>query len=254
MSPMTEPQSNGRKKKWYIAGAAIAAALMALLANLDGTISLAERMFGVDDADTGTRSGATTGVEIPTTNPILPTGGDVATSAPTTKPTAIEEQRNTPVPPTATQPAPRITEGWFDLTAYESVAWGNGHYTVNSIMIGTEVDPYPNSIRGSYSSSVSDPNNRRTWLVGGKCTRLSVWVGKDASSPQSGGTGRFIVKAEDIEVRAVQATITDAPQHIDLDITGVTRLTLLDTRASRDANNAWGSPRVYCTAPPGEAH
>jgi hypothetical protein len=39
----------------------------------------------------------------------------------------------------------------------------------------------------------------------------------------------------------------------ELDITGVSRLTLFDTRTRQDADNAWGNPRVYCTAPPGRA-
>jgi hypothetical protein len=79
-------------------------------------------------------------------------------------------------------------------------------------------------------------------------------VGKDAASRQSGGTGQFVVKSGDVELASKQASMTDAPQQIDLDISAVTRLTLFDTRSRLDANNAWGSPRVQCTAPPGEKH
>jgi hypothetical protein len=150
-----------------------------------------------------------------------------------------------------TQPVPGSTEGWFELTAYRAVAFGNGHGSVDSITIGTE--SYPSSIRGYYSSSASDQNNFRTWLVGGKCSQLSVWVGKDQASPKSAGTGRFIVKNGDIEIRTAEATMNDAPEHLEVDITGVSRLTLLDTRRRLDADNAWGNPRVLCTEPPGEA-
>jgi hypothetical protein len=135
------------------------------------------------------------------------------------------------------------------------VANGNGHKSVDSITIGagTEADSCPSSIRGEYPSSVSNPNNRRTWLVGGKCRWLSVWVGKDQASPKDGGTGRFIIKNGDMQLRTAEVTIDDAPQHLEVDITGVSRLTLLDTRNGQDADNAWGTPRVLCTEPPGEA-
>lgn len=154
--------------------------------------------------------------------------------------------------PGATAP-PRAAGGSYDLTAYEPVSFGNGHSSVNSISIGTGTDPFPSSIKGYYSSSASDPNNRRTWLTGGKCTKLTAWVGKDAASSKTAGTGRFIVKAEDVEIASKQAMISDAPQRIDIDITGVIRLTLFDTRGGQDAFNAWGTPQVQCTSPPGKA-
>jgi len=81
-----------------------------------------------------------------------------------------------------------------------------------------------------------------------------VWVGKDAASTKSAGTGRFVVSAEDVEKSAAQASMSDSPQHLEVDITGVVRLTLFDTRGGQDANNAWGSPRVHCSAPPGKAN
>ncbi|MFV2116482.1 NPCBM/NEW2 domain-containing protein [Micromonospora sp. LOL_025] len=245
---MTEPTGSTTKtKKWYIGVGALVVALLAFVANVDGTISFFERLFGKDKAVTGTADSGAAAPGANTTMP-TPTGAGGPSSAPavtTPSPTAVDRDS------TITEPSPRITEGWFDLTAYDSVAFGNGHRSVNSVKIG-EAD-YPNSIRGYYQSSASDPNNRRTWLVGGKCTRLSVWVGKDQASSENAGTGRFIVKIEDVERRAVEATMTDAPQHIELDITGAVRLTLFDTRGGRDAYNAWGSPRVYCTAPPGKA-
>jgi NPCBM/NEW2 domain-containing protein len=154
-------------------------------------------------------------------------------------------------PSTTPLGTPENTQNWYELTAYRAVAWGNGHTSVDSIMIGTT--SYPSSIRGSYSSSTSDPNNFRTWLVGGRCSKLSVWVGKDQASPKTAGTGRFIVKSGERQIRAAAATFTDPPEHLQVDLTGVSRLTLLDTRKSRDADNAWGSPQVFCSEPPGAA-
>ncbi|KOV87965.1 hypothetical protein ADL03_05855 [Nocardia sp. NRRL S-836] len=198
----------------------------------------------------------------PTTASVAPGGG--VTPTPETGPTSVPPPA-TAAPTTTTRattnvPAKQGTnvpaqpvEGWYNLTGYESVAFGNGHYSVESIRIGIGEETYFDSIRGSYSSSAAQPNNYRTWLTGGKCTRLSVWVGKDAASSQTAGVGQFVVKAQDTQITSRQAGINDAPQHIDIDISNVVRLTLLDIRGGRDANNAWGTPKVYCTVPPGKA-
>jgi hypothetical protein len=141
---------------------------------------------------------------------------------------------------------------WYPLTAYESVDGGNGFDAMNTITIGSQ--DFPDSFRGYYPSSTADPNDRRTWLLGGKCSRLDTWVGKDAGSPKAGGTGRFIVKSGDVEIASAAATISTPPQHIDITLAGVVRLTLFDVRGGNaDAYNAWGSPKVLCSAPPGRA-
>jgi hypothetical protein len=244
--------TGGGKKKWFIALGGLVVAAVAFLANLDSTVNLIGRVFG-SSHDDGTA--AATARPVPGPSAIAEVSGTAgstkeATAGPTESIAAgtVARRPQTPV----STPSPRTLEGWYDLTAYEAVSFGNGHSSVNSITIGAT--SYPNSIRGYYQSSAADPNNRRTWLTAGKCTRLSVWVGKDAASSSTTGTGRFVVKAEDVETASADATIADSPQHIDIDITGVVRLTLFDTRGSRDANNAWGSPRVYCTAPPGNEH
>ncbi|HEX7306827.1 NPCBM/NEW2 domain-containing protein [Lentzea sp.] len=154
--------------------------------------------------------------------------------------------------PTTTSGPVRSGEGWYDLASHEPVESGDGQELVSSISIGVGREPFPESIRGSSASSVALPVNFRTWATAGRCTRLSVWVGKDAASAQKDGTGQFVVKADDQELTSRQAGATDAPQHVEVDISTVSRLTLLDVRASRDAANAWGTPRVYCTAPPGK--
>ncbi|MFD9702961.1 NPCBM/NEW2 domain-containing protein [Lentzea sp. NPDC059081] len=145
----------------------------------------------------------------------------------------------------------RSGEGWYDLTQHEPVESGPGHEVVTSLAIGVGREPFPHSIRGVQVSPASQPGNFSTWATAGKCTRLSVWVGKDAASTQTEGAGQFVVRADDQDITSRQAGITDAPQHVEVDISTVARLTLLDVRASRDAQNAWGTPRAYCTAPPG---
>jgi hypothetical protein len=148
-----------------------------------------------------------------------------------------------------TSPAapPPPVEDWYDLTAYQTVESGDGHETVPSISIGVGKEPFSHGIRGSAGSSA----NFRTWSTAGRCTRLSVWIGKDAASPQQDGIGQFVIKADEKEATTRQASIVDAPQHVEIDISAVTRLTLLDVRGGRDAHNAWGTPKVFCSAPPG---
>ncbi|MDX3661476.1 NPCBM/NEW2 domain-containing protein [Streptomyces sp. ID05-26A] len=153
-------------------------------------------------------------------------------------------------PALAAPPPPE--ENWYDLTTYETVETGGGHESVPSIGIGVGKEPFARGIRGGAVSSAAQPNNRATWVTAGKCTRLSVWVGKDAASSGQDGVGQFVVRADDKEAATRQAGIADAPQHVEVDLSDVDRLTLMDVRGSRDAANAWGTPRVFCTAPPGK--
>ncbi|MEU4743180.1 NPCBM/NEW2 domain-containing protein [Actinosynnema sp. NPDC023658] len=229
-------------------------AVLAFLANIDGTVGFFERLLGSGE---DSRTSAPDGGQVAGPGPL-----DTTTSSPATAPRVEKTTQSAELPPAATTiveqpqtsgnaPAPRSVEGWYNLTAYRTLGGGNGFYFVNSIDIGSA--SYSDSIRASYSSSTADPNNHQTWQSGGKCTRFSAWVGKDAASSSSTGTGRFVIKAEDVEIASAEATMATAAQHIDIDITGVVRLTLFDTRGGRDADNAWGTPRVYCTAPPGKA-
>lgn len=146
---------------------------------------------------------------------------------------------------------PPPAEDWYDLTTYQAVESGDGHETVPSISIGVGKEPFSRGIRGSAVSPVAQPANFRTWSTAGRCTRLSVWIGKDAASSQADGVGQFVIRADEKDATTRQASIADAPQHVEVDISDVDRLTLLDVRTGRDAANAWGTPRVFCSAPPG---
>ncbi|WP_439656938.1 NPCBM/NEW2 domain-containing protein [Lentzea sp. HUAS TT2] len=148
---------------------------------------------------------------------------------------------------------PTPVEDWYDLTNYQTVESGDGHQTLASISIGVGKEPFTRGIRGSAGSTAAQPVNFRTWSVASRCTRLSVWIGKDADSTQTEGIGQFVIKADEAAAVTRQASIDDAPQHVEIDISDVDRLTLLDVRASRDAANAWGTPRVFCSAAPGKA-
>ncbi|MFJ5986492.1 NPCBM/NEW2 domain-containing protein [Lentzea sp. NPDC092896] len=154
---------------------------------------------------------------------------------------------------TAPAAPPPPVEDWYDLTTYQTVESGAGHETLASISIGVGKEPFARAIRGSAGSSATQPANFRTWSTAGRCTRLSVWIGKDAASLQTEGVGQFVIRADEAEAVTRQASIDDAPQHVEVDISDVDRLTLLDVRAGRDAANAWGTPRVFCSAPPGKA-
>ncbi|WP_433684723.1 NPCBM/NEW2 domain-containing protein [Nocardia sp. CA-119907] len=174
-------------------------------------------------------------------------------TAPPAGPVTTQSLPTTQSPVTTTSPTttgPRET--WYNLVEYTASGGGNGFNTVNSIRIGVPTRTFPGSIVGYYQSSLSEQNDRATWTVGGRCTKLSVWVGKDADSSSSAGVGRFYVRGDDADLAApVEKSMTDAPEEITADISGVGRLTLLDTRALSDARNAWGSPRVMCWDPPG---
>jgi hypothetical protein len=241
--------SGSGRKKWYVVAAVFIAGVVTFANDL---LDLGDHVFGSNGADAAAPSRT-----VPGAPPVL--AGD-GSSAPPEQPSAptgsvaagTVARRPDSSAPAAASPARRSGPAWYDLIAYEAVSFGNGHSSVPSITIGTS--SYPNSIRGYYQSSASDPNDRRTWATAGACDRLSVWVGKDAASSGTGGSGHFSVQAEGAEIAGADATLNDPPQHMDVDITGVSRLTLLDTKASQDANNAWGSPKVRCTAPPGKAH
>jgi hypothetical protein len=236
--------SGSGKTKWYVAGAVLIAGVVGFA---NDAFDLKDHLFGGGDTDAV--APATTAAGVPTT----PVGrGSPANEEQPAEPAAtgpLAERPETAAP--AASPARRTGPAWYDLTAYSPVSFGNGHSSVPSITIGTTA--YPNSIRGYYQSSASDPNDRRTWLTAGACDQLSVWVGKDAGSSGDGGTGHFSVQNDGAEIAGADATLNDPPQQLVVDIAGVSRLTLLDTKASQDANNAWGSPKVRCTAPPGKS-
>lgn len=147
----------------------------------------------------------------------------------------------------------RSGEGWYDLSLHEPLEIAQGQELVPSIVIGVGKEAFPNSIRGFLVSSPTQQVNASTWTTDSKCTRLSVWIGKDAASTLTDGAGEFVVEADGEEIASRQATSSDAPQHVEVDISTVDRLRLLDVRGSKDADNAWGNPRVYCTSPPGKA-
>ncbi|WP_394618188.1 NPCBM/NEW2 domain-containing protein [Lentzea sp. JNUCC 0626] len=144
--------------------------------------------------------------------------------------------------PTTTPPG----EQWYDLTTHEPVESGGGQEVVATIGIGKE--SYFSGLRGSGVA----PDNYRSWLIKNRCSRLSVWVGKDAASTTGGGAGQFVIKTDGVEIATRQASAGDAPQHVEIALADVDLLTLQDVRASRDADNAWGTPRVYCAAAPGK--
>ncbi|MEU8632784.1 NPCBM/NEW2 domain-containing protein [Amycolatopsis sp. NPDC048633] len=238
---------NGSKKWYFVLGGIIAS----LVAFLNGVFDLGDHIFGDSsaDAEAPAASSAAPGTAVASSSVVSSAQPDepVASTKPISAGTVEQQPETSPA-----SHARRSGPAWYNLTAYKAVSFGNGHSSVPSITIGNS--SFPNSIKGYYQSSASDPNDRRTWLTAGSCDQLSVWVGKDAASSGKGGTGHFSVQAEAAEIAGADATLQDPPQQLVVNIAGVSRLTLFDTKASQDANNAWGSPKVRCTAPPGEPH
>ncbi|MFD6453453.1 NPCBM/NEW2 domain-containing protein [Nocardia sp. NPDC060220] len=215
-----------RRSRW-LAATTVSALAVAALANAEGALSFLERLTSATSASPDPTS--TDEHALPTAAPTL-----------TTSVTSTSKLVSPTVAPSA---------GWYELTSYRSVTWNNGFDPVDPVRIGSA--SFPSSIVGYYPSTTSDPMNRAIWTVGGKCDRFSVWIGKDADSASSDGVGRFVVQTDDREAFAGEMSMADAAREVDLDISGVVRLTLLDTRRSQDAKNAWGKPRVHCTEPPG---
>ncbi|WP_244976277.1 NPCBM/NEW2 domain-containing protein [Nocardia huaxiensis] len=171
--------------------------------------------------------------------PSLPITGGLPTSTST-----VPVSSSTTTTPRAAQPI------WYDLTKLRAVIWNNGFNAVDPVRIGAS--SYPASIIGSYQSSATDQNDKAVWAIGGQCTRFEAWVGKNTDS-SGGGTGRFVVIGDDRELFSTEVGPNDPAVEVPVDITGVIRLTLLDTRRLQDATNAWGRPRVLCASSPGPA-
>ncbi|MFC3964368.1 NPCBM/NEW2 domain-containing protein [Nocardia jiangsuensis] len=228
-----------KKKPLWLAVFGVIAVAVVVLSNLDGAVSFVERFLpGSDQPAIAAPVSATT--PPPSTPPAV-----TSTPRPTTTTTTSGSPSTST---TRTDPPP--TDGWYDLIEYQSASWNNGFDAVDTVGIGTA--RFPSSIVGYYGSSVSDPMNRATWAISGKCDRFTVSIGKDVESPSSAGVGRFIVKLDDQEAFAGEMSMPDPARVVDLDITGKSRLTILDTRRSQDAKNAWGRPRVHCSEPPGK--
>ncbi|MET8777112.1 NPCBM/NEW2 domain-containing protein [Nocardia sp. NPDC004654] len=237
-----------KRSRWLAATTVLALAVVAL-SNADGALSFLERLAS-DASASPSATPADKEALLPETSPATTTSVAPSTSATASAPkTSVPSSAGMPSAGATNSDGPTPSDGWYELTAYQSVAWNNGFDPVDPVRIGSA--SFPSSIVGYYPSSSSDPMNRATWMVGGKCDRFSVWIGKDAESASSAGVGRFVVKADDREVFADEMSMTDAAREVDIDLSGVVRLTLFDTRKSQDAKNAWGRPRVHCTAPPG---
>ncbi|MBH0781395.1 NPCBM/NEW2 domain-containing protein [Nocardia bovistercoris] len=235
-----------KKKPLWIGVITAATLLVVTLANIDGAWSFIDRITG-DDSGGATQIART---------PALPPATTTTTTATTTSgtPTSTSTTSTTgastsPSSTRTTSAEPRTADGWYDLVEYQSVSWNNGFDPVDPIRIGAA--SFPSSIVGYYPSSSSDPMNKATWTIGGGCDRFSAWIGKDSESSSSAGVGRFVIKTDDREIYTAEMAMNDGAREVDLDISGAVRLTLLDTRRSQDAKNAWGRPRVHCATAPG---
>ncbi|APA99952.1 NPCBM/NEW2 domain-containing protein [Nocardia seriolae] len=137
---------------------------------------------------------------------------------------------------------------WYNLSKLSAVIWNNGFTPFDPVRIGAA--PYPAGIVGGYQSSATDQNDKAVWAIGGQCTAFEASVGKNTDSA-GGGTGQFVVIGDDRELYSTAVGPNDPAVDVHVDISGVIRLTLYDTRHLQDATNAWGRPRVLCGSSPG---
>lgn len=140
--------------------------------------------------------------------------------------------------------------GWFDLKDIQWNSSGNGFDCCRTLTIGTT--KYPNSILGWYTTGprYGDPD-KASIMLGGLCTKFVVDVGQSADSGNPQGPGQFRVWTDDTKLIADETIGLDQPAvHLDLDVTGASRLKIQDERHEPGANNVWGSPRLYCSENP----
>lgn len=139
---------------------------------------------------------------------------------------------------------------WLSLLDVKPTVWRNGFDSYEELTIKNST--FPRSIKGWYSTGkqFGDPNNAQ-WALKGKCTKLEVWVGQDADSPGHVGSSQFFVTLDGKVKAKRKAQYSDEAQKIELDLTGVTRMTFQDERTNHTgSNNVWGSPRVFCSENP----
>ncbi|WP_157514339.1 NPCBM/NEW2 domain-containing protein [Nocardia concava] len=176
---------------------------------------------------------------------VSPSANAVPSSNPTTPRASVSETSIV---------APRVSGPiWYKLTQLRAVTWNNGFDLVDPVRIGAE--SFPASIVGNYQSSASDQNNKAVWAIGGQCSEFKAWIGKNTDSGNSGiGSGRFVILGDGgRELYSETRGPTDPALLVDINIAGVTRLTIYDTRGGQDMANAWGSLQILCAGSPGPA-
>lgn len=151
------------------------------------------------------------------------------------------------------EPSTEAADGsgtWISILDMKAASWSNGFDQEDELTIKNTA--FPRSIRGWYSTGkkFGDPDNAQ-WALKGKCTKLEVWVGQDADSPGHVGPSQFTVTLDGKIAAEREANYLDEAQKIELDLTGVTRMTFQDERTNTTgAFNVWGSPRLLCSENP----
>lgn len=150
------------------------------------------------------------------------------------------------------QRSPESGPGWYWLTDIEPANWENGLSVARDRHDTIKNTRYPNSIYGWYTTgkAYGDPD-RATYMLAGKCTSFDVHVGQSANSRDVAGPGRFRVWKDDATLLADEyVAMNEEAHHLQIDLTGASRLTIQDDRDRLGGFNVWGSPRVYCSENP----
>ncbi|MDP9905598.1 NPCBM/NEW2 domain-containing protein [Arthrobacter bambusae] len=139
--------------------------------------------------------------------------------------------------------------GWYPLQAVPQVGF-TGSFKTRDVTIRTTL--FPESLVQYYPYAPPNaPPEFIDWALKGLCTKLEVAVGIDAESGIPTGNATFTVFLDDHVAAQAQHGYYDEPQHLSLDISGVTRLRLqAGFPPDSDIVPTWGSPKVYCFTNP----
>lgn len=150
------------------------------------------------------------------------------------------------------QASPSEGPGWYWLSDIETASTGNGYRLIRNKPGVINTTEYPNSFLGSYTTGprFGDPN-RATYALKGKCTTLDLYVGQSADSGQAAGPGRFRIWLNDTNLVADEyVAMNEDAHHLQIDVSGASRMIFQDDRDRDGGFNVWGSPRLYCSENP----
>jgi len=270
MADGNNPSHKGLKRfgRWGTV-VVLVGATIAVLADIDGTISLTERVghrVGLgdspDSAGGGPAPSEPTLPDSPTSQPT--TGPSITETTPTDEPSttapATPDEQSTPdpsvvvdttEPPSTPTPAPNAF-GWYylaDLHPVSTVLGQNctGGCTGFQSGPGSLGQVYPQSYvmrvsrRGSLSVSV--------WNALRACTTFDAMVGLDDMSDST--EARFTITPDGSSPVTVATVRTGQPKHVTFNLKNVYRFTLATNLTKPEANEqktVWGDAKVYCTS------
>jgi hypothetical protein len=234
---------------------AFVAAFIAVAANVDGTLSLAERagrVVGIGDS-----SGRSADTVTPSVTSLSTTPTSTPSTEPSTTPTST-----LPTEPSTTPTSTPATKSPASTPATPVRAW---YYLADLAPISTTYGPNctggctgfrsgPGSLGEIFAQSYLMRASRRgglgtsTWNALRACTTFDATVGLDDRSDSA--TARFTITPDGGNPVVVASVSSGEPKRIHFKLDGVYRFTLgtnLTKAQSFERDTVWGDARVYCT-------